>query len=414
MIKFRASLFAIGLIASGLSGMAHSAQPEGQLSITPEVIFTDGDQDRAVDDEVNGFGITVGSAFAPNWSWQFVARSLDFSGFAPQDEFFLGVDIMRVFNRDGLISPYLMVGAGYLENSIVSQSDRDNAEFSAGLGLLIGKPGKPNVRLQYRGRRDDNSVGLEDQLISLGLQIPIGSPAPAVVDTDGDGVPDDRDRCPRTPRNAVVDEFGCQPDSDGDGVIDAQDQCPDTPAGVTVDARGCALDSDGDGVSDDKDRCPDTVAGAAVDSNGCELDSDGDGIVDRLDQCPDTRSGVPVDIRGCEIKDEIRLPGVNFETNSDRLIGSTTGVLDEAAATLRRNPQLKVEVAGHTDSQGAADYNQNLSQRRAIAVRDYLVRQGVDGADLSIRGYGESDPVADNGTAEGRARNRRVVLRILD
>jgi OOP family OmpA-OmpF porin len=394
--------------------LAHAAQPEGQLSVTPVVVFTDGDKARLVDDEINGYGLSLSKAFAPNWSFEGVIRNIDFSGVADQDELFIGADIMRVFNRNGVITPYFLLGAGYLKNTSAGLPARNNAEASAGFGLLMGKPGKPNVRLQYRTRRDGDSASLRDQLVSLGLQIPIGSPAPVIGDTDGDGVPDDRDRCPRTPRDRPVDEFGCQLDADADGVVDGQDQCPDTPRGVGVDARGCALDSDGDGVPDGQDRCPSTVTGARVDSNGCELDSDGDGIVDRLDQCPNTTAGVAVDIRGCEIKDEIRLPGVNFETNSDRLIGSTTGVLDDAAATLQKNPQLRVEVAGHTDSQGAAEYNQNLSERRAIAVRDYLVAQGVVGANLSIRGYGESEPIADNGSAAGRAANRRVVLRILE
>ena len=382
--------FTWALLASGFAGTSSAAQPEGQLSLTPEAIFTDGDELRLVDDEVNGFGLSIGNAFAPNWSLEMAVRSIDFSGAVPQDEFFLGADILRVFNRDGWLTPYLMLGAGYLSNTGDALADRDNAEVSAGFGFLLGKAGRPNLRLQYRARRDGNTADLNDQLVSLGLQIPLSSPpsqravVDTVVDTDGDGVPDDRDRCPGTPRGRAVDQNGCELDADGDGVPDGQDQCPNT------------------------------VAGARVDANGCEIDSDGDGVVDRLDQCPGTAAGVPVDIRGCEIKDEIRLPGVNFETNSDRLIGATTGILDEAAATLRKNPTLKVEVAGHTDSQGAADYNQNLSERRAIAVRDYLIRAGADGANLSIRGYGESSPIADNGTAAGRAQNRRVVLRILD
>jgi OOP family OmpA-OmpF porin len=389
VLKICVSFLLAALMVSTLSNTSHGAQPEGQFSVTPELIFTDGDELRLVDDEINGFGLSIGNAFSPNWSLEMAVRSINFSGWVPQDEFFLGADILRVFKRDALLTPYLMLGAGYLSNSGRSLPDRDNAEFSAGFGFLLGRAGKPNLRLQYRARRDGNTADLNDQLVSLGVQFPLGSPpAPVVMDTSGD--------------------------SDGDGVPDDRDRCPNTAAGARVDANGCELDTDGDGVVDSRDRCPNTVAGARVDSNGCELDSDGDGVVDRLDRCPGTAAGVPVDIRGCEIKEEIRLPGVNFETNSDRLIGTTTGVLDEAAATLRKNPTLKVEVAGHTDSQGAAAYNQNLSERRAIAVRDYLIRAGADGANLSIRGYGESSPIADNTTAAGRAQNRRVVLRILE
>src|SRR5690606_14348664 len=102
------------------------------------------------------------------------------------------------------------------------------------------------------------------------------------------------------------------------------------------------------------------------------------------------------------------------ETNSDRLVPGTEAALDDAAATLKRYPDIRVEVAGHTDSDGSAEYNEGLSQRRALTVRDYLVRQGIDEDRLSVRGYGESQPIADNATAEGKARNRRVVLRILE
>jgi len=222
------------------------------------------------------------------------------------------------------------------------------------------------------------------------------------------------DRCPNTLPGVMVDAYGCELDSDGDGVVDSKDQCPNTPSGVRVDASGCPVDSDGDGVTDDKDQCPGTPAGAAVDANGCELDSDNDGVVDRLDECPDSAEGVQVDIKGCEIKEEISLEGVNFESNSDRLLPGAEGILNDAAATLNKNPTIKVEVAGHTDSVGAAEYNESLSARRAQTVHDYLVSNGVSVDRMSVRGYGESQPIADNGTAAGRAQNRRVVLRIVE
>lgn len=206
-------------------------------------------------------------------------------------------------------------------------------------------------------------------------------------------------------------------DSDGDGVIDDMDRCPDTPAGTPVDANGCALpppDSDGDGVPDDDDRCPNTPAGQPVNAEGCPNDSDGDGVLDARDRCPDTSPAVAVDVNGCEIKAEIRLPGVNFETNSDRLQAGASAVLEDAAETLRRNPTLVVEVAGHTDDRGDATYNEGLSARRAETVEAFLIERGIDAERLSARGYGETSPIADNATAEGRAENRRVVLRVVD
>jgi len=105
---------------------------------------------------------------------------------------------------------------------------------------------------------------------------------------------------------------------------------------------------------------------------------------------------------------------VNFESNSDRLASGASSVLDLVAETLLKYPELKVEVQGHTDSDGAAEYNESLSYRRAQTVRDYLVSKGVDSGRMTVRGYGESEPVADNTTAAGKAQNRRVVLRILE
>jgi OOP family OmpA-OmpF porin len=179
---------------------------------------------------------------------------------------------------------------------------------------------------------------------------------------------------------------------------------------------GCAqkFDGDGDGVYDDQDQCPDTVSGVRVDASGCELDGDNDSVVDRLDKCPNTSAGVRVDVNGCEIKQIINLPGVNFETNSDRLLPGAEHVLADAAETLRMNKDLIVEVAGHTDSDGSAEYNEGLSERRAITVRDYLINRGVYKGNLTVRGYGEAAPIADNATREGKARNRRVELRILN
>lgn len=389
------------------------ADETGQWYLVPMATFIDGDEDRLVDDEVNGFHIGLGQAVGEAWNVELMAGYADLDGFAPQEQVGIGVNVLRVFNRQGAFSPFFLVGLGNLETEIGS-TDENNLAAAAGAGFLWDVFGRTAIRGEYRYRWEDADNELGDHLVSLGLQFPLGGGAPKVVDSDGDGVPDGRDRCPNTPAGTPVDEFGCELDSDGDGVADSRDRCPNTPAGVTVDENGCALDSDRDGVPDGRDRCPNTVAGAPVDENGCELDGDGDGIVDRLDECPNTRPGVAVDIRGCEIREEIALPDVNFETNSDVLLPGAERTLNDAAATLRRNPTLIVEVAGHTDSQGAAEYNQGLSERRAKTVEAFLIDAGVDSDRLSVRGYGEGQPIADNTTADGRAQNRRVVLRVLE
>jgi len=239
----------------------------------------------------------------------------------------------------------------------------------------------------------------------------IGGVICAMGDTDGDGVKNYKDKCPGTPAGGVVDAHGCEIDSDGDGVVDRLDDCASTPRGVQVDAHGCEPDADGDGVPDRLDRCQGTVAGAAVDKHGCEPDTDGDGVVDRLDKCPGTAQAIPVDNAGCELPSAYELKGVNFAFDSAALTPESSAMLDDAVKILQRHPELSVEVAGHTDNIGSAAYNQRLSERRARSVADYLIAHGVDGANITVKGYGESDPVADNGTAEGRAANRRVELR---
>ena len=212
-------------------------------------------------------------------------------------------------------------------------------------------------------------------------------------------------------------------DSDGDGVWDGIDRCPDTPKGATVDATGCPMDSDGDGVWDGIDRCPDTPRGAIVDAKGCPMDSDGDGVWDGIDRCPNTPKGVKVDEFGCEVKaapaiapvpKTLTLEGVNFESDSATLLPSSLAVLDRAAALLKDWPDVRVEVAGYTDSMNTEAYNQKLSERRAEAVRSYLMSQGVAADRLTAKGYGESSPIADNGTKDGRQKNRRVELHRLN
>ncbi|HEY2678022.1 MAG TPA: OmpA family protein, partial [Steroidobacteraceae bacterium] len=142
------------------------------------------------------------------------------------------------------------------------------------------------------------------------------------------------------------------------------------------------------------------------------LDSDGDGVPDSIDQCPNTPKGDRVDAVGCTIKDEIKLPRVEFETDSAVLLPASTETLTYAVATLHKYPEMIIEVAGHTDSRGSKQHNIGLSQRRAESVMQYLKEHGVTNR-MTAHGYGEEEPIADNKTAEGRAANRRVGLRIV-
>jgi len=192
-------------------------------------------------------------------------------------------------------------------------------------------------------------------------------------------------------------------DSDGDGVPDHLDKCPNTPRGVKVDADGCPVDTDGDGVPDYLDKCPGTPAGVKVDAVGCPVDTDGDGVPDYLDKCPGTPAGATVNHQGCWV-----LEGLYFDYDKSDIKPAGHSKLQEVIMVLEKNPDLKVEIQGHTDSRGSDAYNQKLSERRAHSVLNYLINAGIDARRLTARGYGESMPAAPNDSAGNMAKNRRV------
>jgi outer membrane protein OmpA-like peptidoglycan-associated protein len=243
---------------------------------------------------------------------------------------------------------------------------------------------------------------------------------PIVKDSDGDGIPDDIDRCPLDPedKDGFQDEDGCpDPDNDGDGIVDKLDACPNDPG--PLENQGCpVMDRDGDGVLDSEDKCPDVPG--PKENQGCpDVDTDGDGIVDRLDKCP-TQFGPPPD--GCprkyalvEVKKEkIEIKQqVHFATNKYRVLPDSFPLLNQVAQVLQDFPKMKVSIEGHTDNVGGEKANLKLSQKRAEAVRDYLVSRGISPSRLEAHGYGPTRPIASNKTAKGKAKNRRTEFRIV-
>lgn len=269
------------------------------------------------------------------------------------------------------------------------------------------------------------------------------------LDSDGDGVFDYLDKCPNTPAKATVDSLGCPLDKDGDGVPDYLDKCPGTPVAARgmIDEAGCPFDKDSDNVADYLDKCPNTAleARATVDKNGCPIDSDGDGIPDYLDKCPNTPAeargmvddkGCPLDTdadgifdyldncprvagvisnHGCpEIKKEVKklfqkaLQGIQFRTGVSTIKPSSFPILNQIAQVLIANPTYLIEIQGHTDNVGKPASNLILSDKRAAAVRDYLIKKGVNDGRMTSHGYGDTKPVAENTTTAGKAKNRRV------
>lgn len=229
-------------------------------------------------------------------------------------------------------------------------------------------------------------------------------------DTDNDGITDADDNCPR--EAGPASNKGCPIlDKDGDGILDKDDACP-TEKGVAS-AKGCP-DRDGDSVTDREDACPDK-AGSPM-HKGCP-DTDGDGIYDNDDRCPD-KAGVAA-LKGCpEIKKEDKakleraIKLVQFESGKATLLKSSYAVLDEVVSVMNQYTEYSLNINGHTDSQGDDKMNLDLSQRRAKACFDYLVSKGIAAGRMASAGFGETQPVADNKTAAGRAQNRRVVFEL--
>jgi OOP family OmpA-OmpF porin len=216
-------------------------------------------------------------------------------------------------------------------------------------------------------------------------------------------------------RPGVAPQSASASDNDGDGILDQNDECPGTPFGVTVDRNGCPIDDDGDGVANYKDACEGTPQGVEVDQVGCALDDDGDGVSNNRDQCPDTPRGLEVNEVGCSLEQALNQMGpVRFDLDKATLRPMGEETLRKVAEAMKRYPDKRVRIIGHTDALNTQAYNLDLSQRRAQSAIEFLVSQGIDRDRLVAEGRGESEPIATNETPEGRQKNRRVVWRVIN
>ena len=285
--------------------------------------------------------------------------------------------------------------------SFLLQQDLDNVGFSS-----LPSYGEDFV--------DANSAMFEG---SVALMFHFGA-----TDCDEDGIFGSQDKCPREKEDhdGFEDEDGCpDPDNDMDGILDVDDKCPDDAEDFDgfEDEDGCPdVDRDGDGIMDIDDACPDDPEDldGFEDADGCpDPDNDGDGVLDGADQCPDTPAGTIVDAVGCkkpEPKPELLAVMVNFALNSAVLDDVAKTRVDALIAFLLEDETVIIDIGGFASDEGTNEYNQALSERRAGAVRDYLIEKGVDGARVTVVGYGEQQPLVPNDSEANRSQNRRAMV----
>ncbi|OUS01526.1 cell envelope biogenesis protein OmpA [Flavobacteriales bacterium 33_180_T64] len=351
-------------------------------------------------------------------------------------------DELSYYGLDGTISysfadiinskkfePYLGAGGGY---TWIDEIGAGTLNGTLGLNYWFSENIGVTAQTSYKHAFEDYLPTHWQH--SLGLSIKFGG-----KDTDGDGIYDKNDACPDVPG---LEAFNGCPDSDNDGIEDSKDDCPNE-AGL-AEFNGCP-DSDSDGIADKNDDCP-TVAGLKA-LNGCP-DADSDGVADKDDQCPNEKGpsankGCPwadtdgdsildkddkcpneagtVANNGCpEVKPtETVMKSLNeyarsilFDSGKASFKSETDKVLQAMVAIFKEYPQADFSIGGHTDSVGSKSTNQALSERRANAVRDYLIANGINADRLTAAGHGEDYPIATNKTRAGRKENRRVEVKL--
>jgi OOP family OmpA-OmpF porin len=329
------------------------------------------------------------------------------------------------------ITPFVVAGLGRIGASTDAMGDDGDPAVHVGIGAKLAFTSLLGVRLdlrdnmtgkspESRGKRGETAHHPE---VLLGLSLTLGrseekkpEPAAAPSDRDKDGFLDPDDKCP--------DDKGVAPDGcpvgdrDRDGFLDPDDKCPDHK-GVAPD--GCPVgDRDKDGFLDPDDKCPDEK-GIAPD--GCpDKDPDQDGILDPNDKCPterETKNGFEDD-DGCpdQLPEAVKkfsgvIQGIEFDVNKATIRAKSFTVLDEAVKVLTDYPKLRMEISGHTDTDGKRDHNLELSKKRAESVKEYFAKKGIAAERIETRGAGPDEPLADNKTKAGKQKNRRIEFKLV-
>ncbi len=366
-------------------------------------------------------GVSNHVDFAATLGGSFINYPMPGKGFV-DDRFLLEANAsmyLKMTTEKYWVQPYIIAGVG---------GHKYRSYFGAfmplGLGIkfnlfdeahvFINSTYRVPVTTETANYHFQHSIGVAGILGKKKEKIIPPPPPPPVLDTDGDGILDDVDKCPTV--KGVAKYEGCPiPDTDKDGINDEEDKCPTVPGLARY--QGCPIpDTDKDGINDEEDKCP-TVPGVAR-YQGCPVpDTDKDGVNDEDDKCPNLPG--TIENQGCpEIKEEIRKTvdyaanNIYFVTGSAKLQARSNKGLKEVADIMKANPTMQLDIHGHTDNVGKDDYNQTLSDNRAASVRAYIVSQGIDESRLHAQGFGETTPVADNKTAAGRQKNRRVEMKL--
>lgn len=335
-----------------------------------------------------------------------------------------GVRVRLLDNKEGYANQtggdydgnlWLSAHAGYMffDRSEFGLDAAIGYEWSVVSPLQVGVFARGMLGLVGEGRQ-------ADAILTFGVSLSVAFDETPAVDTDGDGLSDEREqvRWHTDPRLADTDGDGLGdglevdhdtdptlPDTDGDGLRDG-DEDADADGRLDpgeTDPRVADTDEGGVGDGWEREHPPHDPRNAADD------DSDGDRVPDDRDACPETSRNVEVDERGCAVlRAQIVVEGITFETGSARILPESEAMLAPAITLLRDNPDARVEIGGHTDNVGDPAFNLRLSGQRAEAVRRYLIQHGIAGRRLTTRGYGETRPRDTNDTEEGRARNRRI------
>tara|TARA_B110000240_G_scaffold197572_1_gene253258 strand:+ start:5228 stop:6577 length:1350 start_codon:yes stop_codon:yes gene_type:complete len=332
-------------------------------------------------------------------------------------------DLNNIVGDTGWFDPYLLLGA-----STVTLGEEAEGMLNAGLGFNTWFNDRLGLNFQHSSKIGFATKISNHYQTSVGLVFKFGG-----KDTDGDEIYDKDDACPEV---AGLKEFNGCPDTDGDGVKDSDDACPNT-AGLAM-MNGCP-DSDGDGVADKDDMCasdkgtkankgcPDSDGDGVIDKNdkcasvsgpaengGCPWpDADGDGVLDKDDKCVNEVGSASDD--GCPVKTiplDTFSKTILFNTGKSSFKSGITSQLDGMMEIFKEFPTSQFAVRGYTDSTGGASRNLSLSDQRANAVRNYLIKNGIDASRLTAKGFGEVSPVAPNNTKAGRAENRRVEVKV--